>query len=261
MPDGNVAFKCTYNDGGDRGFVGFAGTCSNGNIIRNVRAGRVWCSHADNPCRQYYEGDFQDERPVHPCYESKIVTQWRYGPGMFHAGTWAGEPIPMKSAREGKVVLLTTRHPDYDEESQRVVFGAFKIVEISEDDDGRIWVEGEPDSAIRLPEAAALALPYWRFKTYPRNDEPTWRSGLFRYVSDQEVSNFLHALHPFLQTAQDRMANEELQACCEDLPRDTTVENADVEIPGEGSRRNAVQAERATDIDSSKSSLRTIAKG
>ena len=26
--DGNVAFKCTYNDGGDTGFVGFGGTCS-----------------------------------------------------------------------------------------------------------------------------------------------------------------------------------------------------------------------------------------
>ncbi len=142
----------------------------------------------------------------------------------------------MLSAREGKVALLTTRHPDCDEERQRIVFGAFKIVDISEDDDGNTWVEGEPDSAIRLSEAAALALPYWRFKTYPRNGKPTWQSGLFRYISDQEVANFLHALHPLLQTAQDRMALEELQACCEDLPRDTTVENADVEIPGAGSR-------------------------
>ena len=32
--DGNVAFKCTYNDGGDRGF---GGTCSNENIRRNVK--------------------------------------------------------------------------------------------------------------------------------------------------------------------------------------------------------------------------------
>lgn len=167
----------------------------------------------------------------------------------------------MKSVREGKVALLTTWHPDYDEECQRIVFGAFKIVEISEDDHGRIWIEGESDSAIRLPEAAALALPYWRFKTYPRNDEPTWRSGLFRYVSDQEVSDFLHALHPFLNTAQYSKAPEELHACCKDLPRDTTVENPDVEIPGADSSRNTVQAKRVINIGGSRKSLRTIPTG
>ena len=43
--DGNVAFKCTYNDGGTRGFVGFGGTCSDGNILRNVQTNpRRWCS-------------------------------------------------------------------------------------------------------------------------------------------------------------------------------------------------------------------------
>ncbi len=36
--------RIPYNDGGDRGFVGFGGTCSNGNIIRNVKAGRIWCA-------------------------------------------------------------------------------------------------------------------------------------------------------------------------------------------------------------------------
>ena len=35
--DGNVAFKCTYNDGRAKGFVGFIGTCSDGNILRNVQ--------------------------------------------------------------------------------------------------------------------------------------------------------------------------------------------------------------------------------
>ena len=236
MPDGNVAFKCTYNDGGDRGFVGFGGTCSNGNIIRNVKAGRIWCSHADNPCRKFYGRDFRGRRPSRPCYESQIFTQWGFGPGTYHSGDRDGEPIPMTLAEKGKVALLTTRHPDYDSERQRIVFGAFKIVELSEDDDGAIWLEGEPESAIRLPEAAALALPYWRFKAYPRSGVPDWRMGLFRSVSDQEVSNFLHALHPFLQSAQDRMAVEHLLKCCRDLSRDMAKENSDVEIPGAESK-------------------------
>ncbi len=142
----------------------------------------------------------------------------------------------MKLAREGKVALLTTRHPDYDSERQRLVFGAFKIVGLYEHEDEGVWVEGEPDSAIRLPEAAALSLPYWRFKAYPRSDAPDWGSLLFRYISDQEVSNFLHALHPFLPNAQDRMALEHLLECCGDLPRNIAEENADVEIPGAESR-------------------------
>ena len=140
MPEGNVAFKCTYNDGWDRGFVGFEETCSNGNIIRNVKTGRIWCSHTDNPCRKFYERDFRGRRPSRLCYECQIFTQWGFGPGTYHSGDKDGEPIPMKLAREGKVALLTTRHPDYESERQRIVFGAFKIVELSEDDDKGIWV-------------------------------------------------------------------------------------------------------------------------
>lgn len=47
--DGNVAFKCTYNDGGlvRDGFDGFKGRCSNENIRHNVLAGRSWCSHEE----------------------------------------------------------------------------------------------------------------------------------------------------------------------------------------------------------------------
>ena len=138
----------------------------------------------------------------------------------------------MNSARPGKVALLTTRHPDYDSERQRIVFGAFEIVKVSNNDGEESWVKGEPDSAIRIPQEAALSLPYWRFKTYPRSDRPDWGSRLFRYVSDQEVSNFLHALHPVLRSAQDRVVVEHLFGCCGNLPRDIKWENADVEIPG-----------------------------
>ena len=52
--NGNVAFKCTYNDGGSEGFVGFEGTCSLDNIKRNVKGkhGRRWCSSPSCLCRQ-----------------------------------------------------------------------------------------------------------------------------------------------------------------------------------------------------------------
>ena len=164
--DGNVAFKCTYNDGGDRGFVGFAGTCTDGNILRNVKTHpRRWCSNPANRCRQFCDGGFGGARPQHPCYESQIIDTWRFGPGTYHSEERDGEPIPMNYAQAGKVALLTTRHPARDTEPARIVFGVYKIERVIEDDSGQIWVEGSADHAIRLSETAAFALPYWRFKT------------------------------------------------------------------------------------------------
>ena len=54
---------------------------------------------------------------------------------------------------------------------------------------------------------------------------PDWRTGLFRSISDQEVSNFLHALRPLLQSPRDRMVLEHLMECCGSLPRDPQQEN------------------------------------
>ena len=86
-------------------------------------------------------------------------------------------------------------------------------------------------SVVRLPESAALALPYWRFKAYPGSGKADWRMGLFYSVSDQEVSNFMHALAQFLQNAQDRMALEGLLVCCRNLTPDIGGANPDVELP------------------------------
>ena len=129
--DGNVAFKCTYNNGGDTSFLGFGGTCTNGNIIRNVKTPpRRWCSASSNPCRQFYDNGFRGKRPHCPCYESKIIDHWRFGPGTYRTRGRDGEPIPMKHAQVGKVVLLTTRHPDRDTEEERIVFGVYKIEDV-----------------------------------------------------------------------------------------------------------------------------------
>ena len=226
--DGNVAFKCTYNDGGPTGFVGFDGTCSNENIIRNIDQGRVWCSSADNPCRQFREGGFHGERPIHPCYESRIFQEWRFSSGVYHTGERGGDPIPMLYAQEGKIALLTTRLPDYDAEDKRIVFGVLKISRIEQDDEGT-WVVGEPEHAIRLPITAALALPYWHFKEYT-TAPPRWDTGLFRYVSDQEVTNFLHALFSRLQSPRDRAVLECLLECCGNLRPEDIPEDLDREI-------------------------------
>ena len=126
----------------------------------------------------------------------------------------------MHQAQVGRVVLLTTRLPDCDTEEKRIVFGVFKIGRIEDDQHGT-WAIGDPDYAIRLPKRTALDLPYWNFK----NGQPIWGTGLFRYVSDQEVTNFLHALFQRLQSPRDRSILEHLLECCgnltpEDIPED-----------------------------------------
>ena len=226
--DGNVAFKCAYNDGGDRGFVGFGGTCSNGNILRNVKTNpRRWCSSPESACRHFCDNGFRGRRPREPCYESEIMDLWRFSAGTYHTEDRDGDPIPMKHAEAGKVALLTTRHPDHDTEEKRIVFGVYKIAEVSRDDSGQIWAEGNADHAIRLSETAALALPYWRFK----GGTKAWGSLLFRYLSDQDVTNFLHALRPFLRSPQDRVVLEELLECCGNLEPEPAGDEPDDEVP------------------------------
>lgn len=232
--DGNIAFKCNYNDGGDKDFIGFHGTCTNGNILRNVKTHpRPWCSNPLNACSQFVDSEFRGTRPTTPCYESRIIDDWRFSPGFYHKGMRAGTPIPMNHSRVGKVALLTTRHPDRDYESARVVFGVYKIEKVSQINNQPIWVQGSADHAIRLSKTVALALPYWRFKTRHEGQAPAWGSGLFRYLSDRDVSNFLHALRPLLKSSHDRMVLEELLQCCGNLPAEMDDEDPDGDIARE----------------------------
>lgn len=228
----NVAFKCTYNDGGERGFVGFGGTCSNGNIFRNVEENpRRWCSSPSNLCRRFCENGFRGERPQQPCYESEIIDHWRFGPGTYQSMNRKDRPIPIKHAQVGKIALLTTRHPERDTERGRIVFGVYRIERVSRDSCGQIWLEGNANHAIRLSEADSRALPYWRFKKLAPDRKPDWRTGLFRYISDQEVANFLHALYRRLRSAEDRTVLEELMGCTGNLDPELVPDEANGEVP------------------------------
>ena len=233
--DGNVAFKCTYNDGGKRGFVGFNGTCSVGNIYRNVKVvKRRWCSSEQCRCRKFCDDGFRGRTPTSPCYESEIFGRWRFGPGVHRPGTPDSQPIPIASVKEGKVALLTTRHPRCDKEQRRIVFGVYKIEHVVRDESGEIWIEGSADGAIRLSESTAFAVPFWNFKELPPNGRPDWRTGLFRCLSDQEVANFLHALNSRLRSPRDRTVLEELLACCGNL---------DPEIEGSGGNSDVSESD------------------
>ena len=69
-------------------------------------------------------------------------------------------------------------------------------------------------------------LPYWRFKTPLRKAGQRWDRRLFQYISDQEVTNFLHALRPHLRSARDRTVLEALLECCGNLAPERVAEEA-----------------------------------
>jgi len=213
-PDGNVAFKCTYHDGGlaRDGFGGFEGTCSNENIRHNVRAGRSWCSHEECKCRQFSDADFRGRRPRFPCYESEVFTKWQFGSGYYSRGNRAGSTIPMTGAQRGKVALLTTRRSDHTHERDRVVFGILKIKDIEPQESWGVVVRGDRKWSLRLPEDVDLKL--WMFK----RGDPDWRMGLFRYVTDREVCDLLHTLDRRLRSPREHMIVEHLLECCGGLP-------------------------------------------
>ncbi len=221
--DGNVVFKCTYNDGGADGYVGFGGTCSMENIRRNVHEQpRPWCSHPRNLCTQFFKAGFLGNSPEYPCYESRLTHDWKFSPGHTHPRDGGlGRPVRINHAKVGKIALFTTLHPklvsEYkrarrNPESSRLVFAISRIVNIYEEDDTQ-WVQCDPNTAIRLSESATRALLYWRFKS-PTSAGHKWGSGLVRYISNAEVLTYLSALYPRVRSAEERAKLERLSNSC-----------------------------------------------
>ncbi len=200
--DGNLALKCTFHDGGTPGFeIGYQGTCTDGNIVRNILKKKVtWCSQPENRCNQYLERGFTGARPKYCCNESRLLSDSMFNSGYYHTGERAGQGIPLTNATQGRIVLLTTRLPDEDSEAQRIVFGVTRIDGLEPNDDGGTDVTTSRDLRVLVPSDIARRLPYWRFK----EGAPDWRTGLFRYLSDEEIGNYLRALFVHVHDAERR---------------------------------------------------------
>ena len=222
--DGNVAFKCTYNDGGAEGFVGFNGTCSIDNIRRNVyEQPRPWCSHPGTDCFKFFGDGCRGNRPNNPCYESQLTQTWKFSPGhTLPPEGGFGKPLRINHAKVGKIALFTTRHPKLESafkraqrnpESSRLVFAIANILNIYIAKDGTQWIQCDSNTAVKLSESTARSLPYWRFKL-PSSAGHRWGSGLIRYISDKEVINYLSALYPHIKSAEERVRLEMLSISC-----------------------------------------------
>jgi len=185
----HVAFKCTYNDGGEGKLVGFCDMCSLDNIKRNIESGRVWCSQPECPCWRYRERGFSGSPPVALCYESTLFRDWRFGAGTYHHGPKKGQPKWIRDLDVGCVAILTTRFPQ-DEETDRKIIGLFRVGEVRSEPETVVIADEE--CRVRLPLEEAKELYFWDYYQNPNSpDNITWGVHLFRYLTNAQVARII----------------------------------------------------------------------
>lgn len=200
----NIAFKCTYCDGGASNHgVGFRGVCSDPVVEHNVKkAKRVWCSNEDSFCRQYLEGYLTREEldgkflnGESTCYENRMLIDWRACAGWYHSGHRQGQPMRLKQVQTDSLCVLTTRCPNQPEET-RFIFAVF-LVDYFDEGNGleEGFVSAHPQFRIELTPNEAKEMPFWEYHANDSDPErPFWGSGLHRYFNDAMAVQILQDL-------------------------------------------------------------------
>ena len=215
----DVAFKCTYCDGGKtRDNFGFYGACSDAVINHNIKTKHIWCSTYDSPCFRYYnkaidreELDSWMEGGGSVCYESQLLRDWTFSAGVNHSGEKAGQPIKMTRARTGSLAVLTTRLPN-TEEKDRIVFGVFITGEAYAGDDYREgFVAAHPDYRVKLSTSEANKIKFWNYYYNLRSPENIkWGTQLFRYLSEEQSAQILRDIVKVKKGTPDEDAAERI---------------------------------------------------
>lgn len=177
--DGNLAFKCNWND------ALYKGICSDKVYLTNRRSLRSECARSN--CRKYV-----GRTPAinECCYECHALLNYRFGAGWDHDKVGkAVRPRQIWHARKGKIALLTTIPPWT---SETLVVGAFQIRDVSDDRGRETYIYGASETA--LDDMLDYSIPLWRFHQNPvKPESKAWGQGLFRYVSDVAALGMLEA--------------------------------------------------------------------
>lgn len=202
---GNIAFKCTFNDNGYRG------VCSDEVYRYNTNAGRVWCTDQNNRCREFINKEVTEK--CFPCYESALFLNWSFGTGIARREKHYGKPFPIKKAYPGKLAFLTTRD-SHQEEEDRYIFGFLHIKDISQlrDPTGPVdeivrstFVIGDPENSLAF--RPGIRPRFWNYYENPKSRTTIqWRTGLFRYISDKTVLEMLRDLKEEYTGLRDQSA-------------------------------------------------------
>jgi hypothetical protein len=181
--DGNIAFKCNWNDNY------YKAPCSLIAYAFNLSQDRAWCSSPSCKCRES-TGEVSLEN--YPCYESIALKEMFFGAGWDHTGE-RNQPRHIHSARIGRMAVLTTRPPGANE-ADRIIIGCLFIKSVIDDPGKETMIYGDRTKSIEI-DYDAVKIKFW---DYYRNagDENLilWASGLFRYISDETVLNILKGI-------------------------------------------------------------------
>lgn len=222
----NIAFKCTYNDGGieDNG-IGFTKTCSDALIKQHIKDKRVWCSNSGCPCRNYYDGKMTKwEREesfdigAHECYERSMLMNWKAQAGTHNPNRHTeGTKLTIKNASTNSLAILTTRIPSCPEKD-RIIFAIFVIDEFYDGDEnttGYVSAHSKYRMMFTLEEGRKLL--FWNYHAIKNSSsKPIWGTGLFRYIAIEEDAQILKdAMDLKTGTEDEPLAKEIFGYYCE----------------------------------------------
>jgi len=187
----NMAFKCNWMD------TDFDAPCNvYGRRYNIYQAKHAWCSSEFNDCFLHEVGRLEKVGEF-PCYESRIFRIQEFGAGASLRGVSAGKGRHFSRDIIGKLALFTTRAPDDMKEGDRTIFGLMRIRKSFIDKQfNEEIIKGEPESCVKIPEDSRLK--FWNYYSNPHSDRIVWGQGLFRYLDDGQVREYLKDQHDVL---------------------------------------------------------------
>ena len=219
--DSNVAFKCSYCDGGSSSdCIGFRGPCSSEVMEYNVNH-RYWCGNKVCRCRKLLDNEmtldefnnkaFTGERIEILCYESRMMKDWVCYAGMEEK---TGEPMALNKAEVGSLAIMTTR-PIINgievPQEETEIFGVFLIAKHSDNTSIGGSVSAHPKYRIELTPKEAKKMLFWKYHANTENKTKAfWGTGLHRYISDMECCQILKDMVDVIEDKDKKVLAKEL---------------------------------------------------
>ena len=218
----NIAFKITYCDGGETGVrYGFRGPCSARCREANQKAGRAWCNEDKYClCAKLAKGIITQEEynrnigSTFFCYESTTLVDWKAYAGTDNAKN-PPRPRRFNQLCSSGIALLTTVP---NGETDRYIFGLFKIAKYYRGDEAHEgYLEAHPKYRIEFTKEESRQMRFWDFYSNKNSEKEQWGTGLFRYLSNEQILEVLKKTVEVKQGTKDyELAKELLEVFCKE---------------------------------------------
>ena len=226
VSSGNIAFKCTYCDGGsNEKQVGFNGVCSDKTMKYNIKTKKhKWCTDPECKCSQYFNEEI-DKKELSDqlangdflCYESVMLQNWEARGGERRKGDKKGQAFAIKGAKKNGLIILTTRLP-YGKEIDRIIFAVYIADEVVTGDNFHdAIVTAHEKYRIELTKDESEKMLFWKYyHNSNSSDKAFWGTGLFRYVENDAAYHLLNDIINIKTSEKDKeLVQEMLDFYCE----------------------------------------------